>query len=59
MANEAGKIVMLEVIRKKITGEFRRPPNDEGGVVFAPRDDMIGGRIVDELVRLGEKWRRH
>ena len=35
MANEAGEVVVFEVVRKKVSGEFRRTPNDEGGVVFA------------------------
>lgn len=59
LANKAGKVVMLEIVREKITRKLRRAPDDEGGVVFAPRDDMVGGGIVDQLIRLGQKRRRN
>ena len=49
---------MLEVVGEEVAGELRRTPDDEGGVVFAPRDDVVGDGIVDELVRFGEKRSR-
>lgn len=59
LANEAGEVVVLEVVREEVTGELGRAPNDEGGVVFAPRDDVVGGRIIHELVRFGKEGSRH
>lgn len=59
MADEAGEVVVLEIVREEVAGELRRAPDDEGGVVFSPRDDVVGGGIVDKLVRLGQKWRRN
>lgn len=46
LTNEAGEIVMLKVVRKKVTSELRRTPNDKGGVVFTPRNNMVGGRVI-------------
>ena len=59
MANEAGEVVVFEVVRKKVSGEFRRTPNDEGGVVFAPRNNVICGGFVHKLVCLGEERSWH
>lgn len=56
LADKAREVVVLEVVGKEISGELRRTPNDEGGVVFAPRDDVVGGGVVDELVGFGEEW---
>ncbi|MCI85057.1 hypothetical protein A2U01_0106336, partial [Trifolium medium] len=41
---------------EEVSSEFRRTPDDEGGVIFTPRDDVICGRIVNELVCFGEEW---
>lgn len=48
---------MLEVIREEVTGELRGSPHDEGGVVVAPRDDMVREGIVNQLVSFSEKGR--
>jgi len=60
LADEAGEIVVLEVVGEEIAGELRGTPDDESGVVFAPGDNVIGGGIVDQLVSLGEErgWDR-
>ena len=58
LANEAGEVVVLKVVGEEISRELRRPPDDEGGVVFAPRDDVVGGGIVYELVRFGQEGSR-
>ena len=55
LANEAGEVVVLEVVGKKVPGELGGSPNDEGGVVFAPRDYVIRGGIVHQLVCLGQE----
>lgn len=46
---------MLEVVGKEVTGKLRRPPHDEGGIVFSPRDYMVGGGVVNKLIRFREK----
>lgn len=50
---------MFEVIGKEIASELRRTPHHEGSVVFTPRDDVISGWVVHQLVGLGEKGRWH
>lgn len=59
LPDETREVVVLEVIRKEISSELRRTPDDEGGVVFTPGDDVIGGRVVHQLVCLGEKGSWH
>lgn len=56
LANEAREVVVLEVFGEKVTSELGGTPNDKGGVVVAPRDDMVGEWVVNELVRFGKKW---
>lgn len=56
LTDEAGEIVVLKVVGEEVASELRGPPNDEGGVVFAPRNDVVGCRIVYQLVRFGEEW---
>jgi hypothetical protein len=56
LANEAGEVVVFEVVREEVSSEFRRTPDDEGGVIFTPRDDVICGRIIDKLVCFCEEW---
>lgn len=56
MSHKAGEIVVFEVVREEVTGEFGRSPYDKGGVIFAPRDNVIGGGVVDKLVGLCEEW---
>lgn len=59
LADEAGEVVVFEVVGEEVTGELRRAPNDKSGVVFTPRDDVVGGGIIDELICLGQKWGRN
>lgn len=56
LADEAGEVVVLKVVGEKVASELRRPPNDEGGVVFAPRNYVVGGGIVYQLVGFCEEW---
>lgn len=58
LADEAGEVVVLEVVGEEVASELGRAPNDESGVVFAPRDDVVGGGIVYELVRFGQERSR-
>lgn len=50
LADEAGEVVVLEVVREEVAGELRRPPDDEGGGVVSPRDDVVGGGIIHQLI---------
>ena len=59
LPDETREVVVLEVIRKEIAGELRRAPDDEGGVVFAPGDDVIGGGVVHQLIGFGEEGGWH
>lgn len=55
LADEGGKVIVLEIVGEEVASELRGPPDNEGGVILAPRDDMVGGRIVNELVGFGEE----
>jgi len=57
LANEAGEVVVLEIFRKQILGESGGVPDDEGRSRIVPRNDIVDGVIVDELVGFGEKRR--
>jgi len=59
LPDEAGEVVVLEVVREEVAGELGRAPHDEGGVVLAPRHDVVGAGVVHQLVRLGQERRRH
>lgn len=59
LSDKTRKVVVLEVVGKKITCELRGTPNDEGGVVFAPGNYMVCGGIINQLVSFCEEWRRH
>ena len=50
---------MFEVVGEEVTCELRRAPNNEGGVIFTPRDYVICGGVVYELVGFGEEGGRH
>jgi hypothetical protein len=47
---------VLEIVGEEVTSELRRPPNDEGSVVFTPRNYVVGGGIVYQLIGFGEEW---
>ncbi|KAI6676561.1 hypothetical protein NL676_037357 [Syzygium grande] len=55
LADEAGEVVVLEAPGEEVAGKGGGVPDDEGGAVVAPRDDVIDGGVVDELVGLGEE----
>ena len=56
LSNEAGEVVVLEVVGEEVTGELGGTPHHEGGVVFTPRNDVVGGRIVNQLVGFCKEW---
>ena len=43
---------MLEVLRKQIASELSGAPDDEGQSVFVPRNEVVDGGVVDQLVGL-------
>lgn len=57
LPNEAGEVAVLEKRRKKKAGEFRRIPNHKALLRRGPRDDLIGGRVVNHIVSFEEKRR--
>lgn len=58
LADEAGKVVVLEIGREKEASELGRVPHDEAVVGGAPRNDVVGGGIVHHLVGLEKERRR-
>lgn len=60
LANEAGEIIVLEVIWEQISGELRRSPHYERRPVIVPRYQVVHRWIVDELVGLCQErcWQR-
>jgi len=58
LSDEAREVVVLEILRQKISGKLRHVPDDEAVVAFAPGHDRVGGRIVHHVVGFTEKWRR-
>jgi len=57
LANKGREVVVLEITREQIASEDGRIPNNEGRSIFVPRDDIINGGILDELVSFGQKRR--
>jgi len=60
LANEAGEIVVFEVFGKQILSEIGLFPNDKSVSRFAPGNNVVGGRVVHQQIRLRQKrrWRR-
>lgn len=59
LPHKAGEVVMFEVVGQQISGEFRWSPDYKSGKILAPRNNVIGSRIVDKLVSFGEEGGRH
>lgn len=47
---------MLEIVGKEVTSKLRRSPNNEGSVIFTPRNYVVCGWIVYKLIGFGEEW---
>ena len=58
LPDEAGEVVVLEVLGQQVTGEVERVPHDEAGAAGAPRHDVVGRRVLHHLVRLDQERRR-
>lgn len=48
---------MLEIGGKEKASELGRVPNHETVLIGAPRDDLVGDRVVDHVVRLEQERR--
>lgn len=46
---------MLEVLRQEHLRELGNVPDDEAVVSAAPRNDLIGGRIINHVVGFAQK----
>jgi len=55
LANEAGEVVVLEESREERVGEVEGIEDDEAVVGWAPRDEFIGGGIVNHVVGFYDK----
>lgn len=55
MSDEAGEIVVFEVIRKKSERELRDVIDDETVIGLRPKDDGVGGRIFNHIVTFGQE----
>lgn len=55
LSNEAGEIVVFEVIRKKSERKFGDVIDDETVIGLRPTDDGVGGRILNHIVTFGQE----
>lgn len=58
LPDEAGEIIVLEVLGKKIFSELWWIPHDETVVVSTPRHNRIGCGIVNHVIGLAQERRR-
>lgn len=58
LPDEAGEVIVLEVLGKQIFSELRWIPHDETVVVTTPRHYRIRSWIVDHVVGLAQERRR-
>lgn len=58
LSNEAVKIIVFEVVGKKLSGELRWVPDDEAIVSGTPGHNSVSRRIIDHIVCFGKKRRR-
>lgn len=55
LPDKAREVVVLEIVRKEITSELRWPPNNESSVIFTPRNYVVSGWIIYQLVGFGKE----
>lgn len=58
LPDEAGEIVVLEVVRQHVAREGGGVPHDEAVPGSAPGDDPVQRRLVHQVVRLGQEGRQ-
>ena len=49
---------MLEIGGKEKASKLGRVPNHKAVLVGAPRDDLVGRRVIDHVIRLEQERRR-
>jgi hypothetical protein len=60
LANKGREVVVLEEVGKNVTSKLRRPPHDKGGdAIVAPRDNVVGCGVVNQLISLRKERCRH
>lgn len=59
LPDEAGEVIVIEVFGEKNLCELWWIPYDETVAVSTPRDDWIGGGIVNHVIGLAEERRSH
>ena len=52
LTDEAGEVVVLEIVGEECEGELGHVPYDEAVAAFGPRDDGVGGGVLHHVVAL-------
>jgi hypothetical protein len=55
LPDKAREVVVLEIVRKEITSKLRWSPNNESSVIFTPRNYMVSGWIIYQLIGFGKE----
>ena len=58
LPDEAGEVVVLEVVRQHVAREGGGVPHDEAVPRGAPGDDPVERRLAHQVVGLGQEWRQ-
>jgi hypothetical protein len=58
LPDEAGEVVVLEVVRQHVAREGGGVPDDEAVPGSAPGDDPVDSRLAHQVVGLGQERRR-
>ena len=58
LPDEAGEVVVLEVLGQQVPREVGRVPHHEAGAAGAPRHHAVGRRVLHHLVGLDQERRR-
>lgn len=57
LSDEAGKVVVLEVLGQQIFSELRGIPNNKAMASLIPRNDRIGDGIIHHFIGFGKEGR--
>ncbi|KAK9016728.1 hypothetical protein V6N11_079222 [Hibiscus sabdariffa] len=57
LPDKAREVVVLKILGQKIPSELRWVPNNEAIVGWAPRNDGVGGGIINHIVSLAQERR--
>lgn len=50
LANKAGEIIVLEMLRKQLSSKLSGVPNHETVIRIAPRDNLVRGRVINHVI---------